>query len=329
MNRIGHFFFIILVSFPVVSEAARINEIFFDNAMMTIRHSGCQLKPLLEEKRRLILPMGDCASGKGKINVFHPNLKKIHWAQHDPKTVWIVVTFSTEYRFEMISSPSQYLVCFPRCYQQNQANRLSQIRKTQKMLFLLNGILFQIPLQNMLIDKFLERSIGFVPEDIVRDGLPHFGAKRDDWKGKARKHKGYDIYADNIDVIAAADGTVVRIGRNYSAGLYVKLHHGSRLYTVYVHLKSTLVKKGQQVKQGDIIGRIEGPTGNAVAPQLHFEIKPNNKSVDPLPLIEHFYQGDRQMMAKIRGYKESLLNTIRHRERKVQKFLKRPTTYKY
>mgnify|MGYP003572164413 CR=1 FL=1 len=329
MNRIDLCFLIILVSFPLVSEAGRILDISVDNAMITIRHSGCQLKPLLKEKRTLILPMGNCASRRGKINVSHPHLTKvtrIHWAQHDPQTVWIVVTFSTEYQFEITSSLDQYLVCLPSCEPKNQANRLSQIRKTKKMMFLLDDIFFQIPLQGMLIDEFLERSIGFIPEDMVRDGLPHFGSKRDDWKGNPRMHQGYDIYADKINVIAAADGTVIKIGRTYSAGLYVKLHHGSWLYTVYVHLKSASVTTGQQVRQGDIIGRIDGPTGNAVAPQLHFEIKPSNRSIDPLPLIEHFYQDDKQTMDKIKNDKESLSEASRYRERAVQQFLNSPTT---
>lgn len=52
------------------------------------------------------------------------------------------------------------------------------------MMFFFNSILFQIPLQDMLIDEFLLRSIGYVPSDFIRDGLPHFGSKRDDWKGK-------------------------------------------------------------------------------------------------------------------------------------------------
>ena len=102
----------------------------------------------LKERRKLILPMGNCASRAGKINVFHPTLKKIHWAQHDRKTVWIVATFSTEYQFEITSSPYQYRVCLPFCNPQSrQKDGLGKIRKSKKMMFLLNGILFQIPLK--------------------------------------------------------------------------------------------------------------------------------------------------------------------------------------
>jgi hypothetical protein len=316
----------IFLLFPLVSEAGRINNIFFDSgaAIITIRHNGCQLKPPFKSNRKLILPMAHCASNAGKIYIKHPDLKKIHWAQHDPKTVWIVATFSgNQFQYEIASSPHQYQICIPSCEsQKSQTDRLSDIRKQEKMMFDLNGVLFQIPLQDMLIDEFLDRSIGYLPKNLVRDGLPHFGSKRDDWKGKKRKHKGYDIYANKINVVAAADGTVTRVRRSTLAGLYVKLHHGNKLYTLYIHLTSASVKRWQKVKRGDVIGRINGPSGNAVEPQLHFEIKPYNRSVDPLALIKSFYQADTQIMDKIRGYESTLQQSIQRRNLAVDKFLK-------
>jgi hypothetical protein len=324
LNRIN-FFLWVLLFFPIVSEAGRINNIFFDNATIIIRHSGCELKPPIKGKRKLILPINSCASDAGKINIVHPNLEKIHWAQHDPKTVWIVATFSTEYEFEIVSSPYQYQVCLPSCSkkkQKNQKDWFSERRDSKKMMFLLHDILFQIPLEGMLIDDFLARSIGYFPQkDVVRDGLPHFGSKRDDWKGKTRKHQGYDIYADKINVVAVADGSVTRVKRTPRAGLYVKLHHGNKLYTVYVHLKRALVKRGQKVKQGDIIGRIDGPSGNAVEAQLHFAVKPNNKAIDPLPLVKEFYRDDSQVIDKIKGYERTLKKSIPLRNRAVKNFL--------
>jgi len=320
------FFGLILLLFPLASEAARINNIFFDSggAIITIHHNGCLLKPPFKSNRKLILPMAHCASNANKIYIKHPDLKKIHWAQHDPKTVWIVATFSgNQYQYEIASSPHQYQICIPSCEsQKGQTDRLSHIRKQEKMMFKLNGVFFKIPLQDMLIDEFLDRSIGYVPKNLVRDGLPHFGSKRDDWKGKKRKHKGYDIYANKINVVAAADGTVTKVRKSALAGLYAKLHHGNKLYTLYIHLTSASVKQGQKVKQGDVIGAINGPSGNAVEPQLHFEIKPNNRSVDPLALIKTFYQADIQIMDKIKGYESTLQQSIPRRNLAVDKFLK-------
>ncbi len=323
LNRINFFLWVLLL-FPIVSEAGRINNIFFDNATIIIRHNGCQLKPPIKGKRKLILPINRCASEPGKINILHPNLEQIHWAQHDPKTVWIVATFLTEYEFEIVSSPYQYKICLPSCSkkQKKQKDWFNELRDSKKMMFLLHDILFQIPLEGMLIDEFLDRSIGYFPQkDIVRDGLPHFGSKRDDWKGKTRKHQGYDIYADKINVVAVADGSVTRVKSTRRAGLYVKLHHGNNLYTVYVHLKRALVKRGQKVKQGDIIGRIDGSSGNAVEAQLHFTVKPNNKAIDPLSLVKEFYRDDSQIIDKIKGYERILKKSILLRNKAVTDFL--------
>ncbi|RKZ53510.1 MAG: hypothetical protein DRR16_18060 [Candidatus Parabeggiatoa sp. nov. 3] len=315
-----NYFLLFLLLFSRLSEAGNLGEIFFENAMITIHHNACQLKSPLKEKRKLILPLDKCASRAQKIAISHPNLKQIHWAQHDRQTVWIVATFSKDYQYEITSSPYQYRICIPFCQKNQSIMRHNPERESSTMMFMLKDILFKIPLQGMLIDEFLERSIGFVPQDVMRDGLPHFGAKRDDWLGSSRKHKGYDIYANNINVVAAAKGTVIKIRKNKIAGRYVKLYHDAQLYTVYVHLKTVMVEIGQQVKRGEILGRIEGATGNAVEPQLHFEIKPYNQSVDPFPLIEHFYQDHRQIANKIRRYQKTLSAAIQTRNKIVKNF---------
>jgi hypothetical protein len=322
--KIYHFL-IILLLFPIVSEAGEINEILFDDSGITINHHNCKLKPIMKWGKKLILPMSNCVTNNGIINVSHPALKRIHWGQHNPNTVWIVVTFSTkEYQFHISSFPNRYFLCFSKCEQSNskKTNQLGKIRTSKHKMFLLRGILFQIPLQGMKIEEFLDRSIGFVPKDVIKDGLPHFGAKRDDWKRKRRRHKGYDIYANKINVIAAADGRVIKVRRTRRAGLYVKLHHSFNVHSLYIHLTSASVKTGQKVKQGEIIGRINGTSGNAISPQLHFEIKYNNRSVDPLPLIERYYQYDKQIIAKIRRYKKLLSHSITKRNRKVKRYLK-------
>jgi len=54
---------------------------------------------------------------------------------------------------------------------------------------------------------------------------------------------------------------------------------------------------------------------------LHFEIKPNNKSVDPLLLIKEFYQDDNQIIDKIKSYERTLKKSIQRRNRAVIKFL--------
>lgn len=321
MKKINKLLLIGLLLFPVTGQAGKINKLFFDGSNLVIHHQDCYLKQPLTGTNKLILPLEHCTSTAGKIPRSTGNLKQIHWAQHDPTTVWIVVTFLTAYQFEIISSSDKYIICLATsCAQKQSPEDLEKLTQSQTLMFSLENTLFQIPLKNMLIAEFLDRSIGFVPHDI-RDGLPHFGSKRDDWKRKTRKHLGYDIYTDKVDVIAAAPGIVSRIGKSYQAGLYIKLNHDNNLTTVYVHLNQALVKKGQFVKRSEVIGRIDGAAGNAISPQLHFEIKVRNKSIDPLPLIEQFYQADQPIKDKIQYFKQQLIKSTQSRDHLVEQYL--------
>lgn len=313
--------FILLELLPLVTWAGRLNNITFEAPMITINHDYCLLEPPITEKRKLILPLANCAADAEKLEVTDNNLKSIHWAQHDFKTVWIVATFAADYQFKLLTQPDQVKVCLPQC-DETTTDKTILAANESKTLFVLRGIRFQVPLEAMRIEEFLKRSIGFVPSDIIRDGLPHFGSKRDDWQGKTRKHKGYDTYVDDIDVIASAAGIVTKVGSTHNAGLYVKLSHGYNVYTVYVHIREAFVKKGQKVEQGELIGRVDGPHGNAIAPQLHFELKINNESIDPLPLIEDFYQDNEKISKQIKNYKQKIAERVKYREKLVKQWLK-------
>ena len=307
MNKTILLFIITLL--PLVSKASYLENVLFINSTIKIQHNGCYLKQSIEEKNKLILVLSNCETTKGKIIPSHPNITNIHWAQHDKKIVWLVVTFLDKYNFEIKLSKYQYKICISTCEQSSNG------------FIKINGILLQIPVQDMYIHDFLDNSIGFLPKNMVKDGLPHFGAKRDDWCNKKRLHHGYDVYVNNINIVAAAYGKVTKVRQSDRAGLYIKLHHENQLDTLYVHLKKSLVTEGQIVQAGDIIGKIDGAVGNAIAPQLHFEIKLNKKSVDPLPFIEQFYQLDSAIIAKIDSYKKLLINNIIIRNNQVTKFL--------
>jgi len=321
LKKATYYLVYVLGLIPSCGIAGELGNILFDGQYtITINHQNCKLEQPIEESKKLILPLAKCASGTaGEIEIFDNNLEKIHWAQHTPEVVWVVITFLEEYHFTTETSPDQYKVCLPIC---DEVPTKTLLNVSPQTLFSLQGIPFQIPLQGMSINEFIDRSIGYVSKDVVRDGLPNFGSKRDDWLGKLRKHEGYDIYITQANVIAAAAGVVKTIGKGYRSGLYIKLDHGNELYTVYVHLKEARVKEGQKVKSGEVIGIIDGPAGNAVEAQLHFEIKISDKSVDPLPFIEHFYRGDHDITQKIQDYKQSLTKRAREREEKVKAILK-------
>ena len=65
-----------------------------------------------------------------------------------------------------------------------------------------------------------------------------------------------------------------------SLGNYIEIDHGNGYITAYGHLSKRAVKKGQKIDRGDFIGKV-GNTGKSTAPHLHYEIRLNDKHVNP------------------------------------------------
>jgi len=182
------------------------------------------------------------------------------------------------------------------------------------------GVELDLPLP-IMIEPFIEKSIGHIPKAIIRDGLPFFGAKRGDFKRKDRLHRGYDIYVNHMDVLASASGKVIEIAHGKRSGTHIKLQHENEVQTLYIHLASVLVKRGDKVKRGQVIGRIDGATGNAVAPQLHFEIKVKAEAQNPLSFLKKTYH-DSEILKKIRGYEKNMKKAVGVRDALVRAYLK-------
>ena len=98
-------------------------------------------------------------------------------------------------------------------------------------------------------------------------------------------HRGIDIKtAMGERIFASAAGTVIFSGRQSGFGKVVIIDHGQRLFTVYAHLSSIGVNRGITVDAGEPIGRA-GDTGNANGVHLHFEIRKEGKTLDPLKYL--------------------------------------------
>lgn len=98
-------------------------------------------------------------------------------------------------------------------------------------------------------------------------------------------HLGIDISAKSgSPAVAALDGVVTYAGWLGSYGNCIMLYHGDGITTVYGHGQKVLTKRGEEVKQGDIIMEV-GSTGNSTGPHLHFEVRVNGRTTDPLQFV--------------------------------------------
>lgn len=134
-----------------------------------------------------------------------------------------------------------------------------------------------------------QQLIGIVetlPLGIPCDGYlsSSFGSRRDPFNGRRAFHSGIDIaHYVGTKVYATASGTVVSRGAVNGYGNMVKVANGDRFISVFGHLDKILVKRGQHVARGDVIGTM-GNTGRSTGPHLHYEIRDQGKAINPYSL---------------------------------------------
>lgn len=97
-----------------------------------------------------------------------------------------------------------------------------------------------------------------------------------------QSHQGVDYTVpEGSRVFATADGRVKEIASCSTAGRTIVIDHGNGYETSYSHLLAVNVRRGQEVRRGDIIG-LSGNTGLSIAPHLHYEVRHNGMRVDPI-----------------------------------------------
>jgi murein DD-endopeptidase MepM/ murein hydrolase activator NlpD len=103
--------------------------------------------------------------------------------------------------------------------------------------------------------------------------------------GVRKLHEGIDIGApEGTPIHAAAAGTVIWAGPRNGYGNAVIIDHGSGVGTVYAHQSAVGVTVGQRVARGQVVGYV-GHTGLAITPHLHFEVRVNGRTYDPLAYV--------------------------------------------
>jgi len=112
-----------------------------------------------------------------------------------------------------------------------------------------------------------------------------FGYRKSPFTGRKEFHSGLDISnKSGTKIIATANGRVSYAARKMYIGNMVVIDHGHGRVTKFGHLKKILVKQGQQVKRGDVIGLL-GNTGRSTGPHVHYEVRINGTPVNPLKYI--------------------------------------------
>ena len=149
---------------------------------------------------------------------------------------------------------------------------------------------------DVLEDKILRATLANIGEEYIGGELAWplpgyatitsgYGMRMHPIFGVYRLHTGVDIGAPLGSIIVAAnEGVVILSEYSSSYGNYVMIDHGGGVITLYAHGLESWVEVGQEVKKGDEI-MLVGSTGWSTGPHLHFEVRINGETLDPLPYI--------------------------------------------
>jgi murein DD-endopeptidase MepM/ murein hydrolase activator NlpD len=129
-----------------------------------------------------------------------------------------------------------------------------------------------------------------------------FGNRINPFNKKIYRHTGLDLIAEKgTQVVSTANGRIIQVHFDQTpggSGSYILIDHGKGYQTRYSKLESVLLRPGQSVRQGQIIGTV-GQTGTSIAPHLHYEIFLNGKPVDPVSyMVESFSFEDLEFIRK-------------------------------
>ena len=109
-----------------------------------------------------------------------------------------------------------------------------------------------------------------------------YGPRRDPITGRPGNHTGIDVPAPRgTNILSAKSGVVVTSTRHPRYGEYVVVSHSDGTSTLYAHMSQRLVKEGQTVKQGQVLGLV-GTTGYSTGNHLHYEVRVNGSRIDPI-----------------------------------------------
>ena len=139
------------------------------------------------------------------------------------------------------------------------------------------------------LDNLADGAIAVPSDKPVKDAAftAGYGVRSDPFRGRAAMHAGIDLAGPvGTPIYATADGIVSESGyHNGGYGNLVKLDHGRGIETRYGHMSAILVRAGQRVTRGQMIGRM-GSTGRSTGSHLHYEVRIDTRAVNPIPFMK-------------------------------------------
>lgn len=110
-----------------------------------------------------------------------------------------------------------------------------------------------------------------------------YGFRNDPFTHKRTAHHGIDLAGPyGLDIHCTGEGKVISAGSSrYGYGKEVLVDHGFGYTTKYAHLQDIVVKRGQKLKRGEVLGSL-GSTGRSTGPHLHYEVRKNGRTVNPM-----------------------------------------------
>ncbi len=171
---------------------------------------------------------------------------------------------------------------------------MSRIRYA--FLLLCSLLAFDVKAKDFVIDGHVyskDAVFQFIPVNIPIADInisSLYGMRYHPILGYNKKHEGVDFYAPRgTSVRTTAIGIVVFAGRKGAYGNMIEINHGFGYTTRYAHLDKIYVSVGERVGLKQTIGTV-GATGRVTGPHLHYEIRHNKKSYDPVLFIIRAYE---------------------------------------
>ena len=216
----------------------------------------------------------------------------------------IIESFETEYQTIKYETKIQYdksLAADQSYVKQQGSNGLSKVTFATKQI---NGSIVNAAQANAeIIRPAVDRIMVYGAKNVVYYGnttywawptvkpfriSSYYGYRIHPIRRTAHLHNGVDITgtaSKNVFAIQSGTVTLAASGYNGGAGTNIKIDHGNGYISQYMHLSKMLVKKGEKVEKGQIIGII-GCTGSCTGPHLHLTVYKDGETINPLNLYQ-------------------------------------------